>query len=165
MPCRDDPSCFVLPRMDPCTADHLRTPGIDVCLVHYQRPDHYDSVCGTNQQVWSMPADKVAAIRASISDWTALPAVRAAMLAMTQISARAARLEVVRFVLQQKQAFIVHPELLHWCVWRAFASRYDFAMARTHAQLEGPQQWLAQNCSELRGDRSVEDVCRSIASK
>ena len=90
---------FFAAGMTPCTSEHLQAAEFDALLVHYQRPDHYDSVVGIGQQLWAMPAVKCAALVASLNAWQDLPALRAALHNNTQFLMRAARMEMVGFVL------------------------------------------------------------------
>ena len=147
----DGPSNFVLPQMMPCPHEQLRIAEVDAFVLHYQMPSHYDSVVGVEGQAWAMPAAKCFAIDASISAWADLPALREAFVDLTHHTLRAARLEIVRFVMQQKQPFHMYPELLSWCEWKAFAAKYHFTVASTTSELDGPRRWLSRHCPELGG--------------
>ena len=146
------PCISLLPDMTLCTSEQLCAAEFDALFVHYQMPNHYDSVVGIGQQLWAMPAVKCAALVAMLNAWQDLPALRAALYNTTQSLMRAARLEMVGFVLQQKHLFRMFPELTSWFEWKAFAATYNFSVAAKQSELDAPQRWLSENCRELVGE-------------
>ena len=149
------PVCLLPHEEEVSVSEKLHNGEVDAFFVHYQRPSHYNSVKDTRHKLWTMPREKIGSIVAKMSAWTLeLPALHAALTTSNiKEVPRAARLELVRFVLHQKQPLYECTELMRWCEWKAFASRYSFIPGERRADFSVPRQWLSQHCHDLSSER------------